>query len=133
MENLSIAAVNDTYFVPKVEFDAETGICSIEGESFLEQTTDFYKKLSDWITEFLVNSDKKLTLNVKLIYFNTSSSRALLNLFKLLKDEKDNHQKDIEVNWYFPDPDDEELEMEGEDFMNDSGLEINLVSYELED
>ncbi|GAA0890498.1 DUF1987 domain-containing protein [Fulvivirga kasyanovii] len=132
MRNLFIEGSRDTYFTPQVELNAKTGICSITGESYLEEPFEFYEKISAWFSEFFNEDDKNLQLDLKLTYFNTSSSRAILEMLRVLKDHKD-EGKDVTVNWYYPDPDDEEILMEGEDFMEESGLEINMIEYEMEE
>jgi hypothetical protein len=40
---------------------------------------------------------------------------------------------EVTVNWYYPNPDDDEILMEGEDFRDECGLEINMIEYELEE
>lgn len=132
MRNLFIEGSRDTYFTPQVELNGKTGICSITGESYLEEPFEFYEKISAWFSEFFNEADKKLQLDLKLTYFNTSSSRAILEMLRVLKDHKD-EGKDVTVNWYYPDPDDEEILMEGEDFMEESGLDINMIEYEMEE
>ena len=132
MQNLIIEGSRDTYFTPHVELNAQTGICSITGESYLEEPFEFYERISAWFAEFFNGENIKLQLDLKLTYFNTSSSRALLEMLRALKDHQD-EGKNLEVNWYYPDPDDEEILMEGEDFMEESGLDINMIEYEVEE
>ena len=44
MENLYIQGSKGVYFVPTVNFNAETGICELSGESYLEETYSRYTK-----------------------------------------------------------------------------------------
>ena len=132
MENLIIEGTRDTYFTPNVELKSENGNCSITGESYLEEPFEFYEKISAWFKQYFSEGGEAITLDLKLTYFNTSSSRAILEMLRELKFLKDDG-KDVTVNWYYPDPDDEEILMEGEDFMEESGLDINMVEYELDE
>ncbi|MBL6447151.1 DUF1987 domain-containing protein [Fulvivirga sp. 29W222] len=132
MQNLIIEGSRDTYFTPHVKLNAETGICSITGESYLEEPFEFYEKISAWFSDFFAEGNKSLQLDLKLTYFNTSSSRAILEMLRVLKGHGD-EGKGVTVNWHYPDPDDEEVLMEGEDFMEESGLEINMIEYEMEE
>lgn len=128
MDNIHIQGVHEAYFVPTVNFDAETGVCEISGESYLEETVKFYAPLFDWITKFTENEKRPLIFNFKLSYFNTSSSKCLVDLLSMLKAYQKAGGK-VEVNWYYDDSDediDEELE-EVEDFMLETGLEINKI------
>ncbi|MBN2662204.1 MAG: DUF1987 domain-containing protein [Bacteroidales bacterium] len=131
MENIYIEGHHGTYYVPTVNFNAETGICQLEGESYLEDTLSFFTPLISWLEEFLKTQDKDLIFNFKLDYYNTSSSKSIVDIFSLLKKKKDRGKK-IEVNWYynsFSEDAEEEVE-EVEDFMLETGLKINLVPYE---
>ena len=68
MENINIQGSHDGYFVPTVNFDSNTGICEIAGESFLEETNVFYKPLILWLKNFIA-TNKPITFNCKLTYF----------------------------------------------------------------
>jgi len=130
MEDLKIAGQHGSFFTPNVYFSAGTGICEISGESYLEESFEFYDKLIRWVEEYLQTHDR-IIVNFKLTYFNTSSSRAILDLLKVLKRFKD-EDKDVTVNWFYPDPDDDEMLMEAEDYIDETGLDINLISYSIE-
>ncbi len=127
MENLYIEGSKGVYFIPTVNFNADTGVCELSGESYLEETIKFYNPLIDWLKRYFEEVGKKLTFNFKLTYFNTSSSKCIVDILKLLKSYKDKGYE-VEVNWYYDDSIDdieEELE-EVEDFILETGLEINL-------
>jgi hypothetical protein len=128
IESLNIKGSNNNYFIPLVNFNGESGICSIEGESYLENAFEFYDKLSGWVDAFFENGGKKLEVGFKMTYFNTSSSRAILDFLKTIKKHQDQGHSVI-VNWYYPDPDHDEMQMEGEDFIDESDLQMNLVPY----
>ncbi len=127
MENLYIQGERGVYFIPNVDFNYQTGVCTIAGESYLEEAFDFYDKLSSWVSEFFDSGRDNMELNFKLTYFNTSSSRAILDFLRVIKNY---HQKGktINITWYYPDPDDDDdMKMEAEDFMDETGLPIKLV------
>jgi len=128
MENINIYGKKDQFFTPDINFNKELGKCFIGGESYLENAFDFYDKLINWIKEYFDEGNEGLTLDIKLTYFNTSSSRALLDLFRLLKTYAKS-SKNVTVNWFYPEPDDDDMKLEAEDFMDESGLIMNLISY----
>ncbi len=128
MENLYIEGSQDNYYVPTVDFNAETGICTISGKSYLEDTTQFYLVLLEWLDEFFEEANKPVQFNVMLSYYNTSSSRSILDIFDLLKIYEDNGGK-VEVNWYCRDVDMEVVQEEVEDYMEESDLKINVISF----
>jgi len=132
MENIYIEGLHGTYYVPTVNFDAQTGICELLGESYLEDTASFFSPLISWLQEFFKTQDKKLTFNFKLDYYNTSSSKFIVDIFSLLKQKQDKG-REVEVNWFYnnlSEDAEEEIE-EVEDFMLETGLNINLRPYEI--
>ncbi|SKC89517.1 DUF1987 domain-containing protein [Ohtaekwangia koreensis] len=132
MEDLTIAGSRDIYFSPSVNLKAATGVCSISGESYLEEPYEFYKKIATWFTDYIKQGGKSIVLDLKLSYFNTSSSRAILETLRVLKDIHHSGNEVI-INWYYPNPDDDEILMEGEDFQEECGIPINMIEYELQD
>jgi len=124
MENLQIEATKSS---PKIDFNAQTNILSIVGESYPENTTQFYEKIFQWIEEFLENiKTEEVTFNIELIYFNSSSSKVLMDLFDTLE-EASEEDKNIVVNWIYDEENEASLEY-GEEFAEDiESLTFNLV------
>ena len=124
MQDLNIKGEKGTFFVPNVYFSAETGVCELDGESYLEDTFTFYKPLVDWVKEYAA-SGNSITLNVGLTYFNTASSRSILDLLQELKQYQENGG-DVTINWAIKDWD-EDMQQEVEDFAMDADLTINIL------
>jgi len=67
------------------------------------------------------------TINIELNYFNSSSSKLLLDLFERLDEEVEKFDKNIIVNWIY-DVDHDNIEEYGEEFQEDlKSLTFNLV------
>ncbi len=124
MENLIVPPVPDAPYFPTIMFDAGTGICEISGESYMEETYLFYRAPLDWLDSYFATG-KKLVFNFKLIYFNTSTSRVVLGILDKLKEHKDKGGN-VDVNWYYR-KDDPDMLDEVEDFMDETGCNINLI------
>lgn len=124
MENLRITGAADTFFTPNVDFNASTGKCLLSGESYLENTVEFYKQLNAWLEEFFTTK-KPLDFHFSLSYFNTSSSKAILQLMNLLKKYEDSGAT-VAVTWHY-NADDEDMREEAEDYELDSGLKLNIL------
>lgn len=124
MEDLHIKGEKGTFFVPNVNFSAETGVCEMDGESYLEDTFSFYQTLLDWVNNFTATK-KPITFNIGLTYFNTASSRSILDIFVALK-EYEEKGGSVTVNWSIKDWD-EDMQQEVEDFSLDAGLPINIL------
>lgn len=131
MDNLEIKGESGVYFIPEVKFNASSGVCEISGESYLEDTDEFYNNLIQWLETYIKEVRKAITFNFKLTYFNTSSSRSILNILRVLKKYEDDSGQ-VTVNWYYPE-DDDSIAEEAEDYMKDTGLKINMFAFEPED
>ncbi len=130
MENLEISGKSDVYFIPEVMLNGSNGVCEISGESYLEDTDEFYNQIINWLNKYINEVKKGITFNFKLTYFNTSSSRSILNILRVLKKYEDESGQ-VVVNWYYPE-DDDSIAEEAEDYMKDTGLKINMFSFEPE-
>ncbi len=124
MESIKKDAVRGIYISPSVDFDAETGICEIKGESFFEETAKFYAPLLAWIKDYM-KTGKPITFNIKLTYFNTSTSKWILNILHALREYQENGHK-VTVNWYYL-KDDFDMIEEIEDYQSDAGISINKI------
>jgi len=130
MKNIFIEGSHEAYFIPTVDFNAETGVCELSGESYLEETIKFYTPIFNWIKEYITTVRKPIIFNFKLTYFNTSSSKCIVDILNMLKTFQ-NDSGEVTVNWFYDDEDEdieEELE-EVEDFMLETGLKINLIPF----
>lgn len=111
MEALLIEGTQKT---PTVQFDPEKGVLEIKGRSIPENSIEFYKPLVDWLEEYSSSPSNKTIVNVHLEYFNTSSSKCILDVFKKLETlHKGNN--DVQINWYYEEDDEDMLEA-GEDY-----------------
>ena len=128
MENLYIQGELGSYYIPTVDFSAETGICTISGKSYLEDTTQFYLPLLEWLDQYFTEVNEPIEFNVKLSYYNTSSSRSVLDIFDLLKLYEDRGGQ-VKANWYCRDIDLEVIQEEVDDYMEESDLQINIIPF----
>jgi len=124
MENIKILRSTETPYFPSVSFDAESGICEISGESYMEETYKFYLPLISWLKEFMETINKPITFNIKLLYLNTSTSKCVLDILELLRAYKI-QGNDVVINWYY-DVDDPDMIDEVEDFEAEAEIDIIL-------
>jgi len=124
METLNIPAKKSS---PEINFDAQTNILSLVGESYPENTTLFYEPIFTWLEEFIENlQTQEVVFNIELIYFNSSSSKVLMDLFDILEEASED-DKNIVVNWIYDEENEASLEY-GEEFAEDmESLTFNLV------
>ena len=93
---------------PEVILDGEQKQFSIFGMSMPEDSLTFYRPIIHWVEEYLQQPFDSFCLDIKLLYFNTSSAKELARILATLY-ECDQHDK-IKVRWYYDHNDPENLE-----------------------
>lgn len=124
MDNLLI---EPTKYTPEISFNCERNILEIKGETYPENTAEFYAPVFEWLEGYLDQiKDQQITVNLEIIYFNSSSSKVLMDLFDRFEEAvKDG--ANISVNWIYDGEDESALEY-GQEFQEDlETLELNLV------
>ncbi|RLD44464.1 MAG: nuclear pore complex subunit [Bacteroidetes bacterium] len=125
MDNLIIEGSKQT---PEINFDAASGILSLSGRSIPENTFEFFNPVLNWLDAYALEAPDKVVAKINLEYFNTSSSKYILEILKRLKGIlKDG--KDVLVQWYYEE-DDEEMMETGEDYEDVSGLTFEIIGFE---
>jgi hypothetical protein len=129
MDELLIDATKSS---PSVRFDAGTGILEIKGKSYPENAARFYAPILQWLEEYLRDvKDRPVEVDLEMIYLNSSSSKAFLNLFDVL-DRCAKGGRTVIVNWRYHEENDTILEC-GEEFMEElDAVTFNLVKIEEE-
>jgi len=124
METIKIQGTEDT---PKIILDAENDILEISGRSLPEDVSSFYEPVLNWLNEYAENPKKKTIFNFKLTYFNTASSKLLLDILMKLEEM---HEKGIEVliRWHYPE-DDEDMAEAGEEYADIVDVPFEQISY----
>ncbi|HAS47643.1 MAG TPA: nuclear pore complex subunit [Microscillaceae bacterium] len=122
MENIVLEGTGRT---PYVSFDAQAGKLELSGRSIPENSITFYKPLFDWVDNYVQSPKDNTTVIFNLEYFNTSSSKCILDLLRKLETLKDTNNA-TEIKWYF-DEGDEDMEESGNDFKSLINLDIELV------
>ena len=123
MENL---VREGSFKLPTLSLNADSGVLDIEGKSIPERTAEFYDPILAWIDEYVKSPQEETTLNIKLEYCNSSSTRYLMdildrfeNLFKA--------GKKVAINWYYEEDDEDMLDL-GESYSVPLSVPINLIS-----
>ena len=129
-KELNILEINSTNKTPYIKFDPKNGVLEMTGRSIPENAVEFYKPLVEWIDKYSQNPNEKTVVNVQLEYFNTSSSKCILDVFKKLEDINKKDDKEVIINWYYEEDDEDMLEA-GEDYQ--SILKIPFKMLEIEE
>lgn len=125
MENLTIEGTAKT---PTVDFNASKGLLELKGRSIPENSIEFFKPLNDWVEAYGKSPQAQTEVNMKLEYFNTSSSKCILDFFKKLE-VINGKGTTVNINWYFEE-DDEDMEEAGEDYGAILNLTFKMIEVE---
>jgi len=125
MDSIQIEGTPKT---PTIEFDAASGVVSIKGRSIPENSVEFYKPMVDWLDEYASQAKEKTEVNIQLEYFNTSSSKCILDVFKKLEVIKKGGN-DVVINWFYEEDDEDMLEA-GEDYQSIISIPFEMIETE---
>lgn len=128
MEKIIIKGTSD---IPEIQLDVELDRFLIAGMSMPEDVKEFYRPILEWLKNYIDNPKEKTFFDFKLIYFNTASSKLILEILYLLKRGIDAGHF-IEVSWAY-DEDDEEMLEAGEDYAEIVEMPIILNSVQQSD
>lgn len=106
--NATVFQIEGNTSRPTVLFNASTGQFRMTGRSILENSIRFYEPLIKWIDDYIKNPAEKTEFHMELEYFNTSTSKYLLQILQQFEFmfERGN---DVTVVWYYTDEDMQEL------------------------
>lgn len=127
MEVIKIVGTDDT---PSVTLDVANEIFEISGRSLPEDVAAFYEPILDWLDRYSEEAAGKTVFNFKLVYFNTASSKMLLDILLKLEEMHDSG-KDVLVRWHYPE-DDEDMEEAGEEYADIVEVPFEQISYPMD-
>lgn len=85
---------------PTIAADSATGILVMRGDSYPENAFELYGPVIEWVETHLAQTDKPLRMELELLYLNTSSIKAMMDIFDLLQSAHDSG-REVAVNWYY--------------------------------
>lgn len=122
MDNLNIEGTRST---PSIRTDWEAGIVDMRGDSYPENSFELFSPLLAWIDAYLRDAGRTLTLNLHLLYLNTSSVKAMMDVFDLLEEaHRGGHP--VEVNWYYDEQNERVAEL-AEEFKEDCSFAFHIT------
>lgn len=115
---------------PTIEFNSGTGYLLVRGRSIPENSIEFYKPLIEALETYNSNSQANTKVDIQLEYFNTSSSKCILDVFKKLE-AINSDSSEVLINWYY-EKDDEDMLEAGEDYQAIINLPFKMIDVEEE-
>lgn len=93
--------IEQTSSTPAVLADEATGRLEMHGDSYPENSFDFFQPILDWIEAYLGEGKRPLQLELELVYLNTSSIRAMMDIFDLLDVAHRDRGVPVSVRWRY--------------------------------
>lgn len=125
MKKTVIEGTEDT---PGIVMDSENQHLSISGRSLPEDVTVFYQPVFDWLKILKETLSGELTVEIKLEYFNTASSKILLDIFMTLEDMCDGDKSCAKVNWHYDENDEDMLEA-GQEYKEIVTIDFEMIGF----
>src|SRR5688572_25119963 len=111
MESLLLEGTAKT---PTVRFSPD-GHLEISGRSIPENAAAFYEPVYQWLDAYTQKPAKETRVIIRLEYFNTSSSKCLLDVFRKLEGIQKSEKSSVHVLWVY-EADDEDMMEAGDDY-----------------
>lgn len=112
---------------PKVHLDAEHRTALLEGKSYPENASGFYSPILQWFEEYLQQDHPHLTFTIQLVYFNSSCSKVLFDIFEMLEEAGSKGGK-LDVKWFYEE-DNESIKEYGEEFAEElQNINFQVIS-----
>ena len=110
---------------PSILLDAKEGLIEIKGRSIPENSVTFYMPMFEWLREYSEAANKQTTVHIQFEYYNTDTSRCILELMKRLNIISEKGSQ-VVLNWYYEEGDQDMLEA-GEDYKSMVKGTINFI------
>jgi hypothetical protein len=123
MENLSIESTQST---PAITADALRGVVQMSGDSYPENSYELFSPVMNWIERYIKEAAQPLVLELRLLYLNTSSVKAMMDIFDMLEEAHQNG-RDVRVNWYYDEQNERVAEL-AEEFKEDCTFPFAVAS-----
>lgn len=87
--------IKETEQTPGIDFKSSGFMC-IKGKSLPEDPIKFFKPLFQWVEDL---ESENVKFDIKLEYVNTSSSKNILELIKIV--DRNHKIRNLDLNWYY--------------------------------
>ncbi|WP_038054505.1 biofilm regulation phosphoprotein SiaC [Thioalkalivibrio sp. ALJ1] len=120
--------VEKTQSTPAIKADSAEGVLKMEGDSYPENSFEFFNPVIDWVRQQLTEASHPVRVELRLIYLNTSSVRAMLDIFDMLE-AAHGRGVDVGVVWYYDSRNHRVADL-AEEFKEDCTLSFEITAEE---
>ena len=98
----------------------------ISGRSLPEDVNTFYEPVLSWLEDYSKEALDTTSFNFKLTYFNTASSKIILDILTQFEEMIEEGHK-VLVKWHFPE-EDEDMQEAGEEYADMVDVPFEMIS-----
>lgn len=120
--------IEGTQSIPDIFGDWAQGVLKISGDSYPENSFELFEPLLQWVERYLDQDGSELTLQLNLLYLNTSSVKIMMDIFDLLEVAHTQGKK-VNVIWSYDEENERVAEL-AEDFKEDCTFPFDIRSFE---
>lgn len=118
--------IEESVKTPSITFNPNTGVLELKGKSIPENSLEFYKPVFEWLDAYSKSPAPTTEVHIRLDYFNTSSSKCLLDIFRRLEPANSGGTTSVKVHWFY-ESDDEDMMEAGDDYQALVKLPFTLI------
>lgn len=122
MSNIKLEATQST---PLIIADSTAGTLEMRGDSYPENSFEFFTPILSWLNDFLEKEEKPLRVDLHLLYLNTSSVKVMMDVFDTIEEAHDGG-RDVAVIWRY-NADNERIAELAEEFKEDCSFPFDIA------
>ncbi|MFP6848522.1 MAG: biofilm regulation phosphoprotein SiaC [Pseudomonas sp.] len=119
-------SITGTQSSPTIRGDWAQGVLAMQGDSYPENSYELFHQVFTWIETYLADAQRPLHLELRLLYLNTSSIKAMMDIFDLLEAAHQAGQA-VSVSWIYDQRNERVVEL-AEEFKEDCTFPFDVVS-----
>lgn len=124
---MTVLNIDGTQSTPAIQGDWSAGVLAMQGDSYPENSFELFGQVIDWVERFLREEVRPLALELHLLYLNTSSIKAMMDIFDLLEDAHRDGRA-VSVNWHYDSRNERVAEL-AEEFREDCSFPFAILAH----
>ncbi len=117
--------IDGSQSTPAITADARQGLLRMVGESYPENAYELFGPVFDWVEAFLEVGSRPLRVELELVYLNTSSIKAVMDVFDMLENAHQT-EREVSVYWFYDEANERVGEL-AEEFREDCTFPFHVV------
>lgn len=120
-------AISGTQSTPEITADWDSGLLTMRGDSYPENTFEIFDQVIGWVEKYLAAAQRPLRIELYLIYLNTSSIRAMIDILDLLETAHGDGNE-VGLKWFYDYRNHRVAEL-AEEFKEDYTFPFEILSF----